>query len=257
MGKPFGSIEKAFDILFLFNSECSEFSASEISDKLGMPLSSTYRYLEILAKKNILTKRVDTKKFTLGPSILKLGMLAGEKISLAGIAHPFMAKLAAKTNETVILTMVHGLEAICVDTIESNQLVRLSMKPGGTIPLHAGSTSKVLLAYLSESTVNEVIEFVGLEKINKNTITDPSALKRELQLIRNNGYAQSESEVDFGAASIAAPIFDYTNEIIAGLTIAGPSDRMKTYNPNELASLVCDSARRVSLALGSSQKNQG
>ncbi len=252
MGKPFASIEKALDILFMYTSGESEFSANEISAKLGMPLSSTYRYLEIFINKGILAKMPDTKKFSLGLSILKLGILAGEKISLIDVTHPFMVNLAEKSKETVILTMVHGLEAMCVDTIESTKLVRLSMKPGATIPLHAGSTSKILLAYQNDLIVDQVINVVGLKKINTNTITDPSILKKELQLIRTLGFAQSESEVDSDAASIAAPVFDHTNKITAGLTVAGPTDRFKTYDQQELADLVCGYARQVSIALGSS-----
>lgn len=250
MGRPFVSIEKALDILFIYNSRDSEFSANEISEKLGMPLSSTYRYLEIFINRGILTKNGDTNKISLGLSILKLGILAGEKISLIGVARPFMVTLAEKSRETVILTIVHGLGAMCVDTIESTKMVRLTMKPGATIPLHAGSTSKILLAYQNDSIVDEVINVAGLEKINTNTITDSAILKKELQLIRTQGFAQSESEVDSDAASIAAPIFDYTDKIMAGLTVAGPTERIKNHDHRELVDMVCGFARQVSIALG-------
>ena len=240
----------------MYNSKNSAFSANEISHTLGMPLSSTYRYLEIFISKGILRKHADTKKISLGLSILKLGILAGEEISLIGVTRPFMLALTEKSGETAILTMVHGLEAMCVDTVESNKLVRLTMKPGATSPLHAGATSRILLAYQTDSMVDQVIHGVGLKKLNTNTITDPAILKKELQLIRTRGYAQSESEVDSDAASIAAPIFDHTDKIVAGLTVAGPTERIKSHDHRKLADMVCAFARQASIALGASLYDQ-
>lgn len=252
MAKSFGSIEKALDILFLFSAQNNEFSINELSEKLGMPLSSTYRYVDTFIKKDILSKNPSTKKISLGLAVLKLGILAGEKISLISLTQPFMVKLAEQSQETVILTVVHGLEAMCVNTIESSKLVRLSIKPGATIPLHAGSTSKILLAYQNDSIIEKAINVAGLKKLNANTITDSETLKKELQLIRDQGFARSESEVDSNAASIAAPIFDGTNKIIAGLTLAGPTERMRTYDPGKLIETVCSFGRKASMALGCS-----
>ncbi len=250
MGKPFASIEKALDILFLFNSQNRELSAAEISNTLGMPISSTYRYLEIFIKRGILRKQQNTKKVSLGLSIFRLGLLASEKVSLRDITHPFMVELAEKSQETVILTMIHGLEAMCVETVESRQMLRLSMRPGATVPLHAGSTSKILLAFQEDSFIDKVINSTELKKINTNTITDGTTLKEELKQIKSQGYAESESEVDTDAASIAAPIYDYTNKVIAGLTVAGPSNRIKSFKQGDLVDMVCGFAQRVSIAFG-------
>jgi DNA-binding IclR family transcriptional regulator len=95
-----------------------------------------------------------------------------------------------------------------------------------------------------------MIQSEGLVKLNRNTITDPEQLKRELELIRVQGFTQSDSEVDVGAAAVAAPIFDQKGETVAGLTVAGPSGRILGENRQKLIGMVTDSAQRISFELG-------
>ncbi len=250
MGKPFASIEKAIDILSLFNSEQNEISANEISDRLGMPLSTTYKYIDIFLKKGFLSKDPHSKKITLGLTIFKMGILAAEKISLINVAVPYMKSLVKQSGETVVLTVIDGLEALCVETIESSRMVRLTIKPGSTIPLHAGATSKVLLAYQDDAFIEHMIKIAGLKKLNKNTITDQQSLKKELELIRKQGFAFSDSEVDSGAAAISSPIFEHKGILKAGLSVAGPTERIKSKEYDKLIFVVCDTARMISNDLG-------
>lgn len=205
MSKPFASLEKATDILSLFDPEHQGLSAHDISKKLGMPLSNTYKYLDIFLKNGSLSKNVHTKKIFLGLTIFKMGVLAAEKVSFAHVALPYMNSLSEQSGETVILTVVYGMEALCVDAIESPKMVRLTVKKGATLPLHAGASQKILLDYQDESFIDTFIESRGFVRLNRNTITDPQQLKRELELIRVHGFTQSDSEVDAGAAAIAAP----------------------------------------------------
>jgi DNA-binding IclR family transcriptional regulator len=250
MGKPFASLERAIDILSLFDSEHQGFSAQDVSEKLGMPLSTTYKYLDIFLKKGFLSKDVHAKKFSLGPTIFKMGVLAAEKVSFANVALPYMNSLSEKSGETVILTVIYGMEALCVDAIESPKMVRLTIKKGATLPLHAGASQKILLAYQDESFIDTLIESKGFVKLNENTITDPQQLKKELELIRVQGFTQSDSEVDAGAAAIAAPIFNQKGGVAAGLTVAGPSGRILGENRPKFIGMVTDSAQRISFELG-------
>jgi len=250
MARPFASLKKAIDILSLFDSEHQGFSAHEISKKSDMPLSTTYKYLDIFLKNGFLSKNVRTKKIFLGLTIFKMGLLAAEQISFVDVSVPFMDSLSKRSRETVILTVINGMEALCVDAIESPRMLRLTVKKGGTLPLHAGASQKILLAYQDKSFIDAVIERKGLVRINENTITDPEQLRSELELIRNKGFTESDLEVDSGAGAVAAPIFDHTGRLVAGLTIAGPAERILGENRQKLIDMVTDSARRISFELG-------
>jgi len=250
MGKPFASIEKAIDILSLFETNHQGLLAHEISQKLGIPLSTTYKYLDIFLRKEFLSKDAQTKKIYLGLSIFKMGNRAAERFSISHIAFPYMNALSLETRETVILSAIYGMEALCIESIESPRRVILTVKKGASLPLYAGSSAKVLLAYQDESFIDAVIK-KGLEKLGENTITDPEQLKKELALIREQGFTQSNSEVDPGAGSVGAPIFDHNGGIAASLTVVGPTDRILQGETREvLISMVTDIAQKISRELG-------
>jgi DNA-binding IclR family transcriptional regulator len=250
MGNPFASIEKVIDVLSLFNSERHEFSANEISQSLGMPISTTYKYLEILIKKGFLTKDAYTKKFSLGLTIFKMGNLVAAKIKPIEVALRHMNDLANLSGETVTLTMIHGWESLCVEKIESPRRIKLSVATGDTLPLHAGGSSKILLAYQDDAFVDAMIKNVGLVALTENTITDPDRLINELKQIRNQGFAYSDSEVDYGARSAAAPVFDSKGRLAAGIAVAGPRDRINDETAQNLIQSVIESAGKISSDLG-------
>ncbi|MCK5418474.1 MAG: IclR family transcriptional regulator [Desulfobacterales bacterium] len=250
MDKLFSSLEKAIDILSYFYSENQEFSAQEISGQLSIPLSTTYKYLDVLLKKGFLSKNPDTKKIFLGLTIFKMGNLVAAKIKPIDVALRHMNDLANLSGETVTLTMIHGWESLCVEKIESSRRIKLSVAMGDTLPLHAGGSSKILLAYQDDAFVDAMIKNVGLVALTENTITDPVRLKNELKLIKSRGFAYSDSEVDYGARAAAAPVFDSKGGLAAGISVAGPRDRINDEMIKHLTEMVTECARKISYDLG-------
>jgi len=250
MGKAFTSLEKAIDIISLFDSEHQDFSAHDISQKLKLPLSTTYKYLDVLLKRDFLSKDKDAKKFSLGLMFFKLGNLASAKIKPVDVARPHMQTLSKISGETVTLTVVKGWESLCVEKIETPKKIQLVVERGSSIPLHAGSSQTILLAYQDESFIEAMIEKRNLTKIGDNTLTEPDRLREELASIRKQGYAFSDSAVEPGAAAIAAPIFDNEGRIAAGLSVVGPRDRIRGEHFMELVDMVKEGAGKISYDLG-------
>ena len=250
MDKPFSSLEKAIDILNYFYSENRALSAQEMSSQLSIPLSTTYKYLDVLLKRGFLSKNPDTKKFFLGLTIFKLGNLVAAKIKPIDVAQRHMKDLANLSGETVTLTIINGWESLCVEKIESPRRIKLSVAMGDTLPLHAGASSKVLLAFQDNAFVDAMIRNVGLVKLTENTVTDPDRLKNELKLIRSQGFAYSDSEVDYGARAAAAPVLDSKGRLAAGIAVAGPRDRINDETAQNLIQSVIESAGKISSDLG-------
>ncbi len=250
MAKSFGTLEKAVDILCLFEMEQLDLSAQEIAEKLGMPLSTAYKYLQVFNQKQLLSRDEKTNKYSLGLTILKLGMLATEKFPVVEIAAPHLKALAETSRETALLSVLNGMDVVCVDAIESPRMVKLTVGKGGVLPIYAGSPGKLFLAYKEQSFVNKTIEATGLEKLNKNTITDSEALKKELALIRSQGFSKSDSEFDTGVGSLSAPVLDFKGRVVASLSVAGPAERVLGENEKRLIELVKAEARAISSELG-------
>ena len=250
MSQFLGSAEKALNLIALFDPAHQDFYAQEFSHLLSIPLSTTYKYLELLTRKGFLVKNPDSKKFSLGYTVFKLGNLMPEGLKLVDLALPSMKSFSAESGETVLLTVLNGWEAICLERIETQKLIKLSLERGSTFPLHASAPAKVLLAYQDDHFVEEMIKRVGLPPLTRNTIQDPSRLRKELAKIRKQGMAFSNSEADYGAGSLAAPVFDHKERIVAGLAVAGPSDRVNIRKNPQLIDMVKKHAMQISRKLG-------
>lgn len=250
MKKGLTSLEKGLDILSAFDLSHPELSAVDISQRLGLPLSSTYKYIELLSRKGFLARKTGTRKFTLGIMIPKLGYAFSSSMNLIDIAIPHMRSLSKLSGETVLLTVVNGWDAVCIEKVETDRLIRLSLEKGISLPLHAGASSKILMAYKEDAFLEDMFKYSGFKSFTKNTITELNQLKREMKKIRKEGYAFSDSEVDLMARAISAPIFDHKGNVTSGLTVAGPAHRLTDELIPVLVGMVKEGARAISWDLG-------
>lgn len=217
---------KVLDILRLFDESQPEISVDAIGNAISTPRSTTYRYIRTLTDKGFLEKTA-TGTFRLGPVFVQFSPLICGEENLGHIALPIMTTVMQETNETVLLTRRLNRFSICVERVEGQQAIRITFKKGHMQPLHAGASSKILLAFAGESAWNNYLE-QPLEKFTDNTIVDPEKLLEHLRGIRQQGYCVSESEVDMGAKAVAVPILNRHKQLVAGLSTAGPTFRMDT-----------------------------
>ena len=243
------SLQKAFKILSAFSKAEPELGAEEISKFIRVPKSSVYRYLNTLVHESILEYDFSSKKYRLGFRILELASLVYDRLELRKIAAPFIKEFSEKTQETVYLTVLNRDRAVCIEKIESNFALRLSVNRGESFPLHSCATSRILMAHLPEEQQESIISG-GLDKYTQNTMTDPAELREELAKIKKQGFAYSDQELDEGARAVSAPIFDCFGRVIAGLSIAGPVYRFTDEKREEYEHLVKQYAKQVSLKLG-------
>jgi DNA-binding IclR family transcriptional regulator len=245
------SLAHGLNILLLYDTHTPFFTVSQISKRLGFSQSKTYRLIRTLVKYGLLEEYNGTAQYSLGLSALRLGLLAQQQFNIAALARPFMKELSKITKETVLLTAVNGTKGIVLDRVESEEPIRYSLfQPGASIPLHAGASSEILMAYLPEGDWNRIIEKEGLKRYTPNTITKVTQLKAHLREICRKGYAFSNQEVDRDVRAVAAPIFNGLGELVAGLSVAGPAYRINKRRVNSYAKLVTQYAQKVSVQIG-------
>lgn len=243
------SLKRGLDILECFDDENESLAAQQLATRLDVPLSTVYRYLEILCERQFLTKNLSTKQYSLGSAIHRLINLVGYELPVISVATTFMEELARQTNETVFLTILVNFRSVCAKKIESKRRVRLSIDEGIHQPLHAGASSRVLLAYQSDRFFDQWYESEGMPRFTKNTICDPKSMKQVLTVTRRQGYTFSDGETDEGAMAIAAPVFGPAGSIRAGLSLAGPRERINDLLP-DLIDVVKLCAEQISVELG-------
>jgi len=244
------TVDRLVRILNCFTPDRPAWSLTELSTHLGLPKSTLHRFLASLETHGILHRDPRDKRWQLGLRLFAWGSLAAETIDLRHIARPVMGDLVATTEETVILTVYHGQEVICIDKVESSHSVRMALKVGTRQRPHAGASSKILMAYLPQEEIQAIIRDKGLPKLCTNTITDPDELMTELARIRERGYAESCEETDPGACGVATPICDWKGDVVAAIGIAGPSSRVTGQLLQQYVTLCRQAARRISVLLG-------
>jgi DNA-binding IclR family transcriptional regulator len=136
-----------------------------------------------------------------------------------------MKELLSRTQETVHLNVIDGLERLCVDSIESPQKVKATVPIGERNPLHAGASAKCLLAFSSQDFIDRYLDEAPLVPITERTTVDPDVLRREFRYYQKQGYASSLGERTPGLAVISAPVLDHSGMLVAAISLALPEPR--------------------------------
>lgn len=206
--------------------------ADQIAESLQLPLSSVYRYLRALRKDGFVA---DTDgAYRPGP---RLGgrSPALPHSSVSTIAAPFLEHLSAVTGETAVLTVRHGLHAVCVRQVESDSLIRLAFRTGQLLPLHAGAGQRILLAFAPEDIQRKVMH----QELRSHTPDTPTRaqLTRMLTRMKADGYARTRGELIVGSVALGMPVFN-GRHAVAAVCIAGPRNRCSpTWQTNALREL--------------------
>lgn len=229
-------LERTLAILALFTREQHEWTTTEASRESGLPIPTVHRIMATLSRSGFLIRDPVTKRFRLGWAAVDLGERARAAVDLRRLAMPALARLASVTGETALLSTMNDRRncAVCLERVESSMALRLSIEPGREVPLHAGASQKVLLAFLPDDE-REAILGRPLEKVCRATITDPAFLREHLDAIRNRGWAISFEENNLGVWGVALPILDPGGRSVASIGLAGPTARFRRH---ELATSV-------------------
>lgn len=199
--------------------------ATALAEKLGLTKSLVFRLLQTLEEAGYVQRDEARAVYTLGYRVAVLGDRVGREGALLQVARPIMDALRDETGENVNLVIREGTASVVIATREGLHSIRLFAQTGRRGPLHAGGASMLLLAYAEPSIRDRVLNG-PLEQFSPHTITDADRLREALLLIRSNSYNVALNDLDNGAFSIAAPIWNSSGEIIAGLSLAGASVRL-------------------------------
>ncbi|MFI1166922.1 IclR family transcriptional regulator [Streptomyces sp. NPDC020801] len=238
--------DRALDILSMFSEDLPVVSGSEVATKLGVARSTAYRYLQSLVTNRFL-EEAPGGGFRLGLRVMELARVARKAYGLSEIAAPVMAQLADAVEETVLLTRRTGGLVVCVDRAESlSRPVRISYDRGSVLPVNAGASALVLLAWTDPDEARNLLETSDLRSFTSATLTDVDALMDRLRDIRQKGYSLSRAELDRDVLGIAAPVRDGADRVIAAVSVAAVASRVSREREQEIIDRVCGAAREIS-----------
>ncbi|WP_312812529.1 IclR family transcriptional regulator [Sedimentibacter sp.] len=242
------SLSKALEILDLL-SKYDGLRAIDISNKLNLNNTSTFKMLYTLEKSKYI-KKTEDGKYKLGIKFITFGSLTMERNNLTDVSRPFLQELRDKCNETVHLSILdNDLNVIFLVKEASTASVQMASKVGAKMPFYITALGKVLVAYNLDEKMEEEVKSYSLKKYTDNTITNYDSLFRRLEKTREQGYGEDYEENEEGLISYAAPVINYKGKTIAAISVSGPSYRMKN-NKEILIELIRNTAIKISETLG-------
>lgn len=221
------TVERAADILMHFATVPGhDLGVTEIAEDLGLSKAAVHRVLASLRSRGLVDLDERTRRYSLGVSAMKLGLTYLDRIDVRRIARPYLQELSDRTSETATLSVPVGdRHRVYVDQVTPTREVIMTVTLGEAYPLHAGASSRALLAFLPEERIEAYIRSGPLESMTARTIIDPQTLREDLALVRKQGWAQSTAERKNGAASVAAPVRNHEGHAVAVVSVCGPMER--------------------------------
>lgn len=222
------NIIKALKLLDYFTTESPNLGLNELCRLSNYPKGTVHRLLSSLEDCGFLRRcheYNDDRRYQLGIKVFELGMRYQQNFELGKVALPFMKELKAEINEAIHLTVRVNNEAIYIEKIDTDHPIRLYTKKGRRTPLYAGASGRILLAYLPDEEINEIIN-KPLEKFTDNTPIFKDDLWNKIKYTRAKGYTLSKEELCPDSWEIAVPVFNTRESVVASLSVAGPLSRL-------------------------------
>lgn len=235
-----------FDIVeYLY--EHGQARVSEIADAHGIAPSTAHRHLSTLLDREYIRKEGDL--YRLGLRFLDIGQRARNFYKVYDRAKETTDNLAAETDERVqLLVEEHGY-GVYLYVARGERAVRTDPGVGRRVPLHVAAAGKAILAHIPEDTLAQYIEKHEFESHTDTTITDPDRLRRELNEVREQGYAVNDQEFIRGLRAVGVPITTPQDRVIGAISVSGPKHRMKGPRfQNELPDLLLGIATELDIA---------
>jgi DNA-binding IclR family transcriptional regulator len=241
------SVDRAVSILEIL-ARSGDVGVTELAQELGVHKSTAFRLVAALERRDLVEQNSGRGKYRLGPGILRLAGASTSRRDVVQESRVVSRALAQRTGETVNLAVLSDGAALYMDQVAGSSALQPHNWVGQRIPLHATSNGKVLLSALERAEVSRQVPV--LQPYTARTITTTKALHKELDEVRSRGYAIAVDELEIGLTAVAAPVRDGHGDVLASMSVSGPTFRLDARRLPDLAQAVMAAADDVSRRLG-------
>jgi IclR family transcriptional regulator, acetate operon repressor len=248
------SVERALDVLEALAQSDGALGLTGLIDATKLPLATVHRLLATLAGRGYIRQDPDSRKYLLGPSVLKL---REPYTRLFGIwAQPHLAELSEISQESANLAVLDGNYVVYIAQVAAPRRLRMFTQVGNRVLPHSSAVGKVLLAFSPREEAERVIRRTGLPHRTDNTITDWDRFFSELDQVARQGYAVDAGEEEEAVRCLAVPVF-VVGQPVAALSVSGPAARLETLKQDHLLADMTRIAAALSASLRAGQSDDG
>jgi DNA-binding IclR family transcriptional regulator len=242
-GAAVQSVDRALLVLEIL-ARLGQAGVTEIAAELGVHKSTVSRLVAVLEARNFVEQVSDRGPYRLGFAITRLARASGGNLDLGRLSQDVCDGLAADVAETANLAILDGDRIVNIVEAIGPSEITLRTWVGQSCPAHATSSGKVLLAWTGAQLSDPLHSFTP------NTVSNVAELESDVARVRSRGWASVCEELEVGLNAVAAPVFDVNAEVVAALSVSGPSYRLSEERFTEVAKVTIAAAEVISRRLG-------
>ncbi len=246
-GKIIQSVSKAMQLLDLLAASPAPMALAEISAQTGWPKSTIHGLLSTMREFSVVTQDGEGR-YMLGIRLFEYGCTLSSSWTILDLAKPYIQHISYETGESVFLSILDRGEVITLDRADSRAGLPTIAEMGCRLPVHCTSQGKLFLAFMPESERQALLDRTVLTAYTAHTITTLKDLQKELEAIRERGYAVENGEYKTGLRSVAAPIRDGEGVVRYAIGIIGMFRQIESEQFSRATAVVRETAEKISKA---------
>lgn len=243
------AVTRAIDLLDAVAEDQGRRTLSDLARQTGLHASTTLRYLESLRERGLIVQ-TSSGGYRLGARLFELGSAFTRGISLWEHAQEIARDLSIRVNETASVGILDDGRILYIAIENGQRELGIQWRPGTRHPAHCTALGKAILACMPWPAVNSLLVSHPPEKLTTRTITEPGALRSELEVTAQRGFAIDDEERAQGVVCVGASIRDFSGSVAGAISISGPKFRLASSQLRSYADLVRGSADEASRRLG-------
>jgi IclR family transcriptional regulator, acetate operon repressor len=245
------AIDRGAELLVRVLESEQPVALADLASASGIPKSTASRLVSALERQGLVQQDGERGRLRPGPAILRVAQRSMLERSVVELAGPSLDALGEATGETINLAVPsrHGVEHVA--EVESRHFLGAGQWLGRSVDYHCTAVGKVFMAF-----GRATMPARPLARLTPSTITDPRRLRAVLETVRESDFADAIDELETGLAAIAAPVRGAGGDVVAALSISGPTTRLTTDRIAELKPILIDEARALSHRLGNPEQGE-
>lgn len=249
------SVERAFMIIDVFIRKNKPLGIPEIAEEVKLHKSVVHRLLATMKAFQMLEQSPETGKYTVGPKAFEFGTIyMNNPLIMEG--RRLLPGLSEETGELAHMAILNQGSLLYVIHQGLPKSLLVYVPVGTRNPLNTTALGKVLLAWMDEAEVRQLLQAQGMEKRTEKSITDIDAFMAELDDVRTQGFALDNEETKIGSRCVAFPVRDNTGTVVAGISVSGTTRTIPEERIEEMAATVQNYALAISERLGYNETNR-
>ena len=249
------SVDRALQILDCFAGLIQELGITELSTKMGLGKSTIYGLVNTLLMSGYLEQNPENKRYRLGLKLFELGSIVQGRMDIREIAKPYLRELSGQFHMTVHMGIYRDGEVVYIDKMDSPDTRIIYSQVGKRAPMYCTGIGKAIFANMEKNEIDHLLNIQKREALTYNTLLNQEQIIKELQIVKLQGYAIDNEEVELGLRCVAVPIYNNHRKPIAAISVSSSTAILSEDKVKEISIELIRVALEISKKLGYIEAN--